>query len=205
MNTHVRDNETDLRAGGMAIASQASGDFVYASSATQLARLVAVSGKLPFHAGGAWRMQGPFRFLCDAFYSTTHNVTGGAAAVDFALDSESYDPDALHDVVTNNDRITVTEAGYYLAWGHTYFNADASISGVTFRLRANDATDLVDAFADRATINTHTLDLFKIVSLAASGWVNLVGAATGSGTCTFGSATATLSTRLIVAGPVSPQ
>jgi hypothetical protein len=47
MNTHVRDNETELRAGGLAIASQAAGDFLFASSATQFAR---ASGQLAFPA-----------------------------------------------------------------------------------------------------------------------------------------------------------
>lgn len=39
MNTHIRDNEGELRAGGIAIASQATGDFLFASSATQFGRL----------------------------------------------------------------------------------------------------------------------------------------------------------------------
>jgi hypothetical protein len=45
MNTFVSDNDAALRAGGVAIASQAAGDVVYASSATQLARLGADAGK----------------------------------------------------------------------------------------------------------------------------------------------------------------
>lgn len=39
MNTHIRDNETELRAGGIALASQAANDFGYPSSATQWARV----------------------------------------------------------------------------------------------------------------------------------------------------------------------
>jgi hypothetical protein len=39
MNTYISDDLSALRAGGIAIASQATGDFVYASSSTQLARL----------------------------------------------------------------------------------------------------------------------------------------------------------------------
>lgn len=43
-NTHVRDNEGELRAGGLALASQAALDFVYASSSSQLSRLAKGTG-----------------------------------------------------------------------------------------------------------------------------------------------------------------
>jgi hypothetical protein len=39
MNTYVSDDLAALRAGGIAIASQATGDFLFASSSTQLGRL----------------------------------------------------------------------------------------------------------------------------------------------------------------------
>ena len=56
MNTYVSDNDTALRAGGIAIASQAANDFIYASSASQLARLAASSGRIPRYTGSAWAM-----------------------------------------------------------------------------------------------------------------------------------------------------
>lgn len=43
MNTHVRDNLIVLRAGGLALSSQAANDLVYASSTTQLARIAAAA------------------------------------------------------------------------------------------------------------------------------------------------------------------
>ena len=46
MNTHVRDNDTALRAGGIAIASQAANDLIIAASATQLGRIGAVSSAM---------------------------------------------------------------------------------------------------------------------------------------------------------------
>lgn len=39
LNTYLSDNDTALRSGGIAIASQAALDFIYASSGSQLARL----------------------------------------------------------------------------------------------------------------------------------------------------------------------
>lgn len=56
-NTHVRDNLIALREGGIAIASQAAQDFIFAASSTQLGRLAAVSGRVPKYNGSAWTME----------------------------------------------------------------------------------------------------------------------------------------------------
>lgn len=53
-NAQNRDNKAALRAGGMAIASQAAGDFIYAGSSTQWARLAGVEGRIAYRTGGAW-------------------------------------------------------------------------------------------------------------------------------------------------------
>ena len=54
-NQDVVANPIALYAGAMSIASQATNDFVYASSATQLARLAAITG-VPRFNGSAWVM-----------------------------------------------------------------------------------------------------------------------------------------------------
>lgn len=56
LNTHVKDNFTELRAGGIAIASQADKDFLFASSSTQIGRLAAVANRVPRFNGSAWEM-----------------------------------------------------------------------------------------------------------------------------------------------------
>ena len=54
MNTFVSDNDAALRAGGVAIASQAAGDVVYASSSTQLARVaIGASDRILTSSGSA--------------------------------------------------------------------------------------------------------------------------------------------------------
>lgn len=53
LNTHLRDNLSELRTGGLALSSQAANDFLYASSASQLARLAAAAGA-PYYTGSAW-------------------------------------------------------------------------------------------------------------------------------------------------------
>tara|TARA_R110000751_G_scaffold112189_4_gene211035 strand:+ start:6793 stop:7281 length:489 start_codon:yes stop_codon:yes gene_type:complete len=45
LNTYLKDNMVALRAGGLAIASQATGDVFYASSGTAAARLAKDAGK----------------------------------------------------------------------------------------------------------------------------------------------------------------
>lgn len=52
----VFDNTQILRTGGIAIASQAADDFIFASSSTQLARLAAAAG-LPYYTGSTWKIK----------------------------------------------------------------------------------------------------------------------------------------------------
>jgi hypothetical protein len=52
MNTHVRDNELVLRAGGISVSSQAIGDVLCASSTTQFARLADVATGSVLVSGG---------------------------------------------------------------------------------------------------------------------------------------------------------
>ena len=80
-NTHVLGNLNELRTGGIAIASQAAQDFLYASSATQLARLAAAGTtalpKSPTYTG-SWAMSYPlgiFRQIVSATYSTEQSST----------------------------------------------------------------------------------------------------------------------------------
>ena len=54
MNTHVRDNDTALRAGGIAIASQAANEVIIGASATQLGRVaVGLTGEVFVGVTGA--------------------------------------------------------------------------------------------------------------------------------------------------------
>jgi hypothetical protein len=52
MNTHIRDNELVLRAGGFSVSSQAIGDLLCASSTTQFARLADVATGSVLISGG---------------------------------------------------------------------------------------------------------------------------------------------------------
>jgi hypothetical protein len=72
MNAHVRDNELILRAGGLSVASQATGDLLCASSASQFARLAGVATGSVLQSGGT--------STCPA-YSSLLSVTGAGTHV----------------------------------------------------------------------------------------------------------------------------
>lgn len=54
LNTYLSANDTVLRTGGLALASQAVDDFIYASSTTQLGRVAKSTGGVPRYSGSVW-------------------------------------------------------------------------------------------------------------------------------------------------------
>lgn len=60
MNTHVRDNFNEVRAGGLSLPSQAANDFIYASTSTQLGRIGVAgpggSGRVPMWNTPNWAL-----------------------------------------------------------------------------------------------------------------------------------------------------
>lgn len=84
MNTHIRDNELVLRAGGFSVTSQAIGDLLCASSTTQFARLADVATGQILASGGVG--------ACPAYTGTltvtgtgTHTIGGGGAGTNSQL------------------------------------------------------------------------------------------------------------------------
>lgn len=83
MNAHVRDNETVLRAGGLALASQAALDLIFAVSTTQLGRLAVGSALqvLRVNAGAsAYEFTSPVK-PADEFVSYTTAAAAVSATV----------------------------------------------------------------------------------------------------------------------------
>lgn len=57
LNTHVRDNLTMVRAGGVAMTSQIDWDFIYAANATQFGRAAPTGpGQIPIFVASGWIM-----------------------------------------------------------------------------------------------------------------------------------------------------
>jgi len=62
---------------------------------------------------------------CRVYHNTTQSATS-AVALTLAMNSERYDTDNMHDLVTNNSRITMNTAGLYLVTAHAAFAANAT-------------------------------------------------------------------------------
>lgn len=81
LNTHIRDNENTLRAGGLALSSQAANDFLYASSASQFGRVAAVDGKVPRYTTAlGWGMSSA---ACAPYAVTMTDVVSTNVETDF--------------------------------------------------------------------------------------------------------------------------
>ncbi len=114
LNTHLRDNLLETAPAKAA----AAGDVFYATAAHALAKLgIGAAGqRLRVNAGATapeWAGPPTARAYHDANQSINHNTWTA-----LALNSERWDTDAIHDKVTNNNRLTCKTAGYYLIVGH---------------------------------------------------------------------------------------
>jgi hypothetical protein len=71
LNEQIKDNEVELRAGGTAIASQATGDVITATSSTQLGRVApGTSGNVLTSNGSVWASSTPAAVTYVAFPAT---------------------------------------------------------------------------------------------------------------------------------------
>lgn len=61
---------------------------------------------------------------CRAYHNTTQSIPTGSNTL-FALNSERYDTDAMHDTVTNNSRLTAKTAGVFSVTGGCQWAASA--------------------------------------------------------------------------------
>ncbi len=142
---------------------------------------------------------------CDAYHNTTQNVTSGSTDA-LSLNSESVDTASMHDLVTNNNRITIPAGGggTYLVHGQSFVSSSNN-GTVQLHLRVNGTTVRSDY---QEVIGSDMADRVMQVSvhvvLAAGDYVDLAGQA-ASNTFTFGSATAAVATRLEVIGPLPPS
>jgi hypothetical protein len=206
MNTHIRDNLTELRAGGIAVASQVLGDTLVPASATALQRIAAGTLGYFWRAGGAgvapgWAQLAPN--LCNAYHNTTQNVTSGHTDA-LNLNSEDFDTNSMHDTSTNNNRVTIPigGGGFYVAIGITQVGSGAN-PNATLHIRRS-GSGLVSSTRPNSgsTLPNTGICLVVLANMTAGQYFDLAGESVGE-TTTFGSATASLATRLIVFGPLA--
>lgn len=90
----------------VSVASPTDGDFFYYDAATGL-------WKPKAHADLTTGVHG-FNKSCLAYNSVDQSTTSGVDLI-LSLDSEFWDTDSIHDLVTNNSRLTCKTAGRYMA------------------------------------------------------------------------------------------
>lgn len=126
---------------------------------------------------------------CRAYNSTTQTVTA-ATETTVLFDSEEYDTDAIHDIVTNTGRFTVPagKAGKWRFVAHVFF---AGSHGNSYgHLRKNGATDIVSS-AEGLGSTGDTVFPTALIVLAEGDYIE-VRAYRTTGT-TFGATTSTSS------------
>ena len=117
MNTFLSDNDTALRAGGIAIASQAANEVIFASSSTALSRstgltfndstdALTVGGYLVTNAVGAAANDYTRLLLDGAFTSGGASTAMIGTYMNGALTGHSADSDALVGTKLNNNIVT---------------------------------------------------------------------------------------------------
>ena len=71
------------------------------------------------------------------YHSAAQSVGSGAWAA-LAMDSEDIDTDGMHDLATNNSRITIVNGGLYIVGGSIQFAANATgVRGVGVRINGS--------------------------------------------------------------------
>ena len=144
---------------------------------------------------------------CVAYHNATQTVNSGNTDA-LNLNSEVYDTATMHDLVTNNSRITIPSggAGVYLFFGSTHVENAAATPTATLHLRISGTIIRSRRVVTDPAIGMRQqpIDVYAFHTLGAGDYAELVGQA-GSANVTFGSATAEQATRLEVIGPLPPS
>lgn len=148
--------------------SQATGDILYASSATQLSRVaIGATGKVLTVSGGipAW---------VGAIGARVSNsgalVIPTATWTELTFDTELWDTDGIHSTVSNTGRLTCVTAGKYLIIAQAYFDANAT-GARQYRIVHSTATDIALSMAGLTSQNFAAILLPTIWDMAAAEYV----------------------------------
>ncbi|MBA7552776.1 hypothetical protein ES705_45352 [subsurface metagenome] len=90
-----------------------------------------------------------------------------------SLNSERYDTDAIHDLVTNNSRLTCRTAGVYSIAGHiSFFSGPVGLRGIAIRL--NGATYIGIKRSPISAAVSVQLSIASIYLFAIDDWIELM-------------------------------
>lgn len=109
---------------------------------------------------------------------TTTATTVTATEYGFTFDDEVYDTDAMHDTVTNNERVTIVTPGKYLVIGNIAWTGSPNEGRrmVLLRLNGTTATNgsiIAATNAARDATNTFFQMVATEVNLVAGDWVRM--------------------------------
>ena len=105
--------------------SQATGDLIYASSATQLSRLAIGTTDYLLSIAGGVPVWVPRDIGAKVYHSVDQSIPNDTYT-NLAFNTEDYDTDVIHDTVTNNSRLTCKTAGKYSVTGRVSWASDAT-------------------------------------------------------------------------------
>ena len=98
--------------------------------------------------------------------------TGSAAVI--TLDAERYDTDTIHDLSSNNSRLTATTAGKYVITATIEWEANSANQRL-LAIQLNGTTNLVVATQDANASGTTRMTVTTVYLLAATDYVEMVG------------------------------
>ncbi|KKL83056.1 hypothetical protein LCGC14_1978570 [marine sediment metagenome] len=114
-----------------------------------------------------------------AFDNANQTISDNTAtAID--LNSERYDTDTIHDLSTNNSRLTATTAGKYVITANIEF-ASNSTGRRLITIRLNGSTFIAEMEWDANQNDTTRMALTTIYELAATNYVEIVVLQTSTG------------------------
>jgi hypothetical protein len=109
---------------------------------------------------------------CRVYRSTNQSITT-ATSTAITFNSERFDTDAMHDVVTNTDRITINTAGLYVISGNVTF--DTSATGIReLTIELNGTTAIARLSVGNRSDNYNIASVTCAYKLAATDFVKLV-------------------------------
>lgn len=110
---------------------------------------------------------------CRAYHNAAQSVPH-ATSTPLALNSERFDTDTIHDVVTNNTRLTCNTAGVYVITGCAVYLANATGRRM-LQIRLNGTTVIADIEITAVSGGNNTvLSITSIYSLSLNDYVELV-------------------------------
>lgn len=185
-NGYWRDPITDVRAGAIAIASQAANDFIFATSSTQLGRLAAVSGQVPQFNGSNWVMANvlaaawPVGSIYEAVVSTNPAtllglgtwVAFGTGRVTVGIDATQVEFDTVEEPGgVKTHALTIAEMPSHThvqdAHNHTQNPHSHTLSNIGNDVSIDD-DPAIDAMDDTGTMTTSSVAATNIAATATN-------------------------------------